>query len=217
MGALKIDLYTDIDCPWCLIRGRMLDNVIARNFPDIEFDIEHHPLLLMPNCPPEGVKIIDVLTARYGQDRHFDPKALSIRPEAEAGRVGLRLNLDLQTMFYPTIAGHTLIRLARAFGTQHQLSTALAEAYFLAARNINDLDVLSGIASLYGFERAEARRLVALPTELELTRQEVATSIAKGVRSVPHFIFEGEVSIGQDESALISSIRRALQKNGTCA
>ena len=123
MSTLKIDLYTDIACPWCLIGHHRLDTVIARHFGGLAIDIEHHPLLLFPDCPPQGMNIAELMQARG-----LDPLLVRARPEAEARAAGLALDLGRQPMLHPTVGGHTLIRLARARRTQHALSRAIAAA-----------------------------------------------------------------------------------------
>src|SRR5579871_4481370 len=119
MSALKIDLYGDTVCPWCIIGQHRLDKVLKERFPGLAVDIEHHPVLLMPDTPPEGSRIPDLLKARYGVT---DPSVAFARPHAEAKASGLDLDLNRQPYAYPTLDAHTLIRLARARRTQHALA-----------------------------------------------------------------------------------------------
>jgi predicted DsbA family dithiol-disulfide isomerase len=208
MTTLKIDLYSDIVCPWCLIGQRRLDQVLDKHFPDLEVDIEHHPFMLMPDCPPQGWKTADLLKARG-----MDPTAMRARPEAEAREVGLTLDLSLQQTLYPTVAGHTLIRHARALGTQHQLAQALEAANFVEARNIADADVLADIAADHGFDRDEAKRLVQSPAEMNKTRQAAADAAELGICGVPYFVFSGGASVSgsQSEEAFVEAIRQATE------
>jgi predicted DsbA family dithiol-disulfide isomerase len=204
--TIKIDLYTDIVCPWCLIGTKRLNNVLQSKFSQVDVEIEHHPVLLNPDCPPEGVSIADLLTAKFGK---FDPQTFFARAEAEARGVGIALNLAEQPPLYPTTPGHTLIRLARPLGTQHRLSMALASAYFLDRRNIGDLDVLADVASAHGFSREQARLLASSPDEIAATRKEAAASAEKGVTTVPHLLVNGVVTACQDEGSITTAIQRA--------
>lgn len=205
--TLKIDLYTDIVCPWCLIGERRLDNVLAREFSSSDVDIEHHPVVLMPDCPTGGVKTLDLLKSRYGE---FDPRDFLTRPEAEARKAGLDLDLSKQAMFYPTTDAHTLIRHGRSRGTQHALASALTRAYFLDGRNISDQQVLLDIGASYGFERDETLHLLSSSEERDVTRHAAAASSGRGVHSVPTFIINGKMVQPQDEAALAASLRDAL-------
>jgi len=202
---LQIDLYTEITCPWCLIGQYRLDKVLAERFPDLEVDIRHHPVLLLPDAPAEGLYIPDLLLKRYGVT---DPKASFARPEAEARASGLNLNLSRQPWTYPTQSAHALIFAARELGTQHKLAVAITEAHFLEANNISNPDVLVDIAAKHGFDRDEARRIALDPAERKKVEQEAVKSAAAGVRSVPHFVLGNNISIngGRSEDEIALSI-----------
>lgn len=189
---VRIDLYTDITCPWCLIGQYRLDKVLAERFAGVAADIRHHPVLLLPDAPAAGLSIPELLRARHGVN---DPKAAFARPEAEARASGLDLDLGRQLQAYPTQPAHALILAARERGTQHRLAVAITEAYFLAAKNIADADVLADIATGHGFERAEARAIASDPARHRLVEREAARSAAAGVRSVPHVVRDDRAAI----------------------
>ena len=207
---LEIDLYTEITCPWCIIGHHRLDKVLAERFPDLDVDICHHPVLLLPDAPAEGLYIPDLLRARYGVT---DPKASFARPKAEARASGLDLDLSRQPWTYRTQAAHGLILAARGRGTQHQLAVAITDAHFLQARNISDADVLADIAAAHGFDREEARKVALDPEQHRRVAQEAARSTAAGVRYVPHFVFDGRIAIngGRSEDEIASAIREAAR------
>lgn len=205
MSKLKIDIYFDIVCPWCLIGQHRLDKLLTGRFSHVDADIEMHPVLLVPDLPPQGVPIADILRARG-----VDPAAARERPQSEAGVAGLALDLSKQPMMYPTIAAHTLVRLARPMGTQGKLALALETAYFIEARNIADADVLADVAKVFGFQPSDARRLALSPHERDATLREAARAARQGIRGVPHFVFNGtdHLSGHQTDAALVEHIER---------
>ncbi|AYM14797.1 MULTISPECIES: DsbA family oxidoreductase [Agrobacterium] len=207
MTKLRIDLFTEISCPWCIIGLHRLDKVLMERFPQVEADLHHHPVILL-DCPPEGFRIVDLMKSRYGIT---DPAKAWARPHAEARTSGLDLDLARQPFAYPTVGAHTLIRLAGPRGTQHSLAVAITWAYFQDAANIGDADVLADIASNHGFARDEAYRLITDPLELARTREEVASATAQGVTSVPHFVFGAKFVLngGRSEDELAAAIERA--------
>src|SRR3954471_20794609 len=152
MRTLKIDLFTDIVCPWCLVGSARLDQAITALPDDVVVDIENHPFYLDPNTPPEGVDVAQMLREKYGRD----PKEMWARVEGEAKKSGIDLDLSQQPRSFPTQKAHTIIRLARDKGTQHDLANAIASAYFLDHSQVNEDEVLAGIATQFGFTREEA-------------------------------------------------------------
>ncbi|POD70923.1 polyketide synthase [Pseudomonas syringae group genomosp. 3] len=208
MTAFKIDLYTEISCPWCIIGQHRLDKVLAERFPNLAVDIEHHPVILMPDSPAEGVRIADLLKSRYGVT---DPTASWARPHAEARASGLDLDLGRQPFAYPTLNAHTLIRLARGRGTQHALAVAISKAYFMDALNISNAQVLADIGAQHGFDRGEVIALLADGNERAQTQREVVRSFEVGVKSVPHFVLNGSIALngGRSEDELSTAIASA--------
>ncbi|TIP02991.1 MAG: DsbA family protein [Mesorhizobium sp.] len=207
---LRIDLFTEISCPWCIVGLHRLDKVLAERFHDLPVDIRHHPVLLLANVPSEGFFIPDLLRSRYGIT---DPKAAFARPEAEARASGLDLDLGRQLRSYPTQAAHGLVMAAREQGTQHALAVAITDAYFLEAQNIADADVLADLGSRHGFEPEEARRIALDPAQHGRVEEASARAGAQGVRSVPHIVFDGRINMngGRSEDELAHGISAALR------
>jgi len=189
--TIKVDLFTDSVCPWCLVGSARLDQAIAALPPDITVDVENHPFYLNPNTPEEGVVVADMLREKYGRD----PKEMWARVEGEARASGIDLDLSRQPRSFPTRKGHTLVRLARAKGTQHALANAIAWAYFMDHQLINEDEVLADIAVQHGFTRAEALAAVRDPRELALTHEQAVAAAQQGIQGVPFFVFDNKFAV----------------------
>lgn len=188
---LKIDLFTDTVCPWCLVGSTRLDQAIARLPADVEVEVENHPFYLDPNTPDEGVVVVDMLREKYGRD----PKEMWARLESEARSSGIALDMLQQPRSYPTAKVHTLTRLAKAKGTQHALANALAEAYFLGHQQINDDQVLADIAVRYGYAREEALQVMRDADALGVTHDLAIAAAQQGIQGVPFFIFNNQFAV----------------------
>jgi len=189
--TLKIDVFTDVVCPWCLVGSARLDQAVAALPKDVAVEIENHPFYLDPNVPVEGVVVADMLRQKYGRE----PKDMWARVEGEAKKAGIDLDLSRQPRMYPTAKAHTLTRLAKPLGTQHALANAIAAAYFLDHRQINDDEVLADLAVAHGFERAEALRLINDPEELAITEELATGAAAQGINGVPFFVFANKYAM----------------------
>ncbi|HWX00071.1 DsbA family protein [Collimonas sp.] len=207
MSRLKIDLYSDIVCPWCVIGQHRLDKVLSERFPNLDVDVEHHPYELMPHAPPEGLSLADYFRGKgiTNMVHAFE------RPEGEARASGLHLDLSKQTYVYRTIYAHTLLRAARVRGTQHALASALMHAFFHERRNISDLETLSEIASHYGFQREEVHALLQDEAEIKKTETEIARTRNAGVSSVPTFKVRSLTIVGgRSEDEIATFINDAI-------
>lgn len=189
--TLKIDVFTDVVCPWCLIGSVRLDKAIAQLPDDVVVEVENHPFYLDPNVPEEGAVAADSLREKYGRE----PREMWEPVQNEAAKAGIVLDLSLQPRTFRTAEAHTLTRLAKPLGTQHALANAIAAAYFLEHKQINDAEVLADLGVLHGFDRDEAVRIINDPDELAITEELARQAAAQGIRGVPFFIFAGKYAM----------------------
>lgn len=207
MKTVHVDLFSDVNCPWCFIGARRLAKVADELKDEIRVEVRHHPYRLMPEATKEGLDLAEHLKSRYGQD----PRPMFARVEEAARDAGIDLDLSKQKYAYDTTSAHTLLRHAGARGTQAALADALFVAYFQEARNVSDPEVLAEIASHHGFTPAEVEALLADETEVAATKEEMRVSAEAGVQGVPLFILENRYSLSgaQPEEVFRGALRQA--------
>jgi predicted DsbA family dithiol-disulfide isomerase len=208
MTSLRIDVFSDIVCPWCFVGTTRLGSVLSAWGEPLDVELTYHPFLLDPSTPPEGIVIEDMLRKKYGADPH----SMFARVEGAAKQAGIDLDLKKQRLMVPTIAAHTLLRHAAEKGTQVAFVRALFEAYFHDAKNIADEAVLTELALGHGFSEDEALGLLRSPEELARTRAETQEAVRLGIRGVPFFVFNGELAVSgaQQPEVFRQVIRQAL-------
>ena len=208
LRTLKIDIFTDTICPWCLVGIARLDRAVAALGDDVVADIEVHPFYLDPDLPPEGEDVRERLRRKYGRE----PDEMWARVEAQANEAGIALDMSKQPRSYPTQKGHTLIRLARAKGTQHALAKAIAWAHFMEHRQINDDEVLAGIAAKHGFTREEAFAVLHDPEAIGTTHENATSAMQSGIQGVPFFVFDNRLGLSgaQPQEVFERALRVAL-------
>ncbi len=208
--TLKVDLFTDIVCPWCLVGSVRLDKAIAALPADVAVEVENHPFYLDPNTPPEGYDVAEMLRKKYGRE----PKDMWARVEGEAKKAGIDLDLGRQPRSFPTQKAHTLIRLAHDKGTQHALANAIAAAYFLDHKQVNDDEVLAEIATGYGFTREEALSKMRDAGELAISHELATAAAQQGIQGVPFFIFDNKFALSgaQPQEVFGMALAKALEE-----
>lgn len=182
---LKIDVFTDVVCPWCLVGSARLDQALAALPEDVDVIVENHPFYLDPNVPPDGVDVGQMLKEKYGKE----PSEMWARVEGEARKAGIELDLSQQPRMFNTAKAHTITRLSKANGNQHELANAIANAYFLEHRQINDDNVLADIAVDFGWDRGDALDAINDENELSITADLATSAAQQGIRGVPFFVF----------------------------
>ncbi len=187
-----------------------LDKALASLPDDVEVIVENHPFYLDPTVPPEGVDVGEMLRSKYGRD----PKEMWARVESEAAKAGITLDLSQQPRMFNTAKAHTITRLSLPNGNQHELANAIAEAYFLGHRQINDDNVLADIAVEFGWDRGDALDAMNDANELAITESLATDAAAQGIRGVPFFIFGGKYALSgaQPDEVFTQAIDKTLSE-----
>ena len=185
MKEIRIDVFDDPACPWCLVGLRRLDNAVAALGDKAAVEIVHHPFLLDPSATPEGEDVVEMLTRKYGRP----PFDAWDRLEAEAKSAGLDLDMRKQKLRHWSQPALALIAAADQKGVQHELAVALGQANYLEARNIADPEVLVDIAGRFGFAPEEALAIVDSRDIHEQIGVAAAEASRQGIEGVPFFIF----------------------------
>lgn len=216
MQQLSIDIVSDVVCPWCFIGSRRLELALAE-LPDVEARITFRPFLLDPGTPAEGVDLRDRIRQKYG-----DPEPLFRRVETAAKDSGVVIDFTKVRRGVPTLRAHTLLRRAalREDGdgegwAQADLARSLFHAYFAEGRDVSAFDVLIDLGVAHGFDRAEVIAMLESPTELEATRDEAATALARGISGVPFTVIGGRYALSgaQPPELFKRTIERALAES----
>ncbi len=207
MNPVKIDIFSDIVCPWCLIGTERLTRALDALGLGATARVTYHAFMLRPDTPEGGVNLQEELRAKYGAD----PRALFDRVESAARESGIALELSRQPRTYSTQRAHTLLRHAGPKGTQRALARALFEANFHEGLNISDGEVLRRLATAHGFSSEEVSRLLQDPDELALTRRESDDAHRQGIQGVPFFLFNDRFALSgaQPESVFREALQRA--------
>ncbi|THH38724.1 DsbA family oxidoreductase [Aliishimia ponticola] len=189
---IKLDIFSDPICPWCLIGKTQLDRALA-NRPDHPFTIEWHPFQLNPDMPAEGMDRRTYLERKFGGK---DGAMRAYAPVVEHSKaLGIAIDFDGMKRTPNTLNAHRLIHWAGIEQRQTEVLDALFHAYFIDARDIGDTDVLADIADNAGMDAAVVRRLLGTDSDLEDIRQRDAAARDMGISAVPTFIVAGKHAV----------------------
>lgn len=189
---VKLDIFSDPICPWCLIGKTQLDRALAQR-PDHPFTVAWHPFQLNPDMPAEGMDRRAYLEAKFGGRE----KAIEVyaQIDAAARAIGLELNLGGITRTPNTRDAHRLIYWAGIEGVQSAVVDALFHAYFFEGRDIGDRDVLADVADACDLDAALIRKLMNSDNDVEEIVDQDAAARAMGLTSVPTFIVAGQHAV----------------------
>jgi len=183
---LRIDIVSDVVCPWCVIGYRQLAEALKQT--NTAHEIHWHPFDLNPDTPPEGQNLREHIAKKYGSSKEESDASRAMMTKAGA-EVGFEFNFTEETRTYHTFDLHQLLHWANQQGRMHDLKQALFAAHFTNARNIADTEVLADIAAEIGLDRSEALAVLTDQRFAEDIRQSQQQWRQQGIQSVPSVIF----------------------------
>ena len=184
--ALRIDIVSDIVCPWCVVGYRQLAEALKQTHTAHE--IHWHPFELNPDMPEEGQNLREHIMEKYGSSQQ-ESDASRVRITEAGAEVGFEFNFTDDTRMHNTFKAHQLLHWAADYGLKHELKQALFAAHFTDNRNISDEEVLADIAEDVGLDREQALAVLADRRYAEVVRTAEQQMQQQDIQSVPAVIF----------------------------
>jgi predicted DsbA family dithiol-disulfide isomerase len=150
---LRIDIVSDVMCPWYIIGYRQL--VQALEATSTEHEIHWHPFELNPDMPAEGQNLREHVTEKYGSTAEQ-----SEQNRQQMTKLGTELGFDFRftedMRMHNTFNTHQVLHWAGEQGRKNDLEIALFSAHFTNRRNLSDVAVLAEVAGEVGLYPLEA-------------------------------------------------------------
>lgn len=207
---VRIDVVSDIVCPWCFIGKRRLEKAIALT-PDIPVEVHWRPYFLNDWIPREGMSREQYLTTKFGSPDRY--KGIAKRVGAAAAEEGLVYASDKMKRQPNTLDAHRLIRWADGIGKAAQMKQRLMDLYFTEGADLTNRDVLVQAAADVGLDANEVRAALDSDKDVAEVEREAEWAKESGIQGVPLFIFGGKfaVSGAQAPESLAEAISRTAQ------
>jgi predicted DsbA family dithiol-disulfide isomerase len=194
---VKIEIWSDVVCPWCYIGKRRIENALADFGHADEVEVHWRSYQLDPGAPTEPTESTSLMLARkYGQSA-AGAKQMQDNVEAVAAEEGLIYRLS-ETLHLNTVDAHRLIHLAHeqgGTGLQGRVKEALLEAYFTEARNVADHAVLREVAVAAGLDAARVDEVLASREFEDDVHADAAQAQAYGASGVPFFVIDQKYGV----------------------
>lgn len=205
---MKVEIYSDIACPWCYIGERRFMRALAAYPKADEVEVVFRSYQLDPSTPEEPMPMKEYLERRFGRPVEGMLSQVSENARGE----GIEMVWD-RAVAVNTLTAHRLLRLAEVeYGAtlQRALAEKLFEAYFTRGGNIADHGLLTELAVSAGMDEARVRDYLASGEGLEETKAALDAAQQLGIRAVPTFVFEGKFAVQGAQSA--STFLQALEE-----
>jgi predicted DsbA family dithiol-disulfide isomerase len=184
---LRIDIVSDVMCPWCVIGYRQLADALAAS--GTAHEIHWHPFELNPHMPPEGQNTREHIMEKYGSTPEESEKSRN-HMTALADSLGFKFAWTEDSRMHNTFNTHQLLHWADTQGRKHDLKMALFTAHFSDQRNLSDDAVLADIAAEIGLDRDEAVAVLTDQRFADEVRRTEQFWQQQGITGVPAVVFD---------------------------
>ena len=206
---MKIDIWSDIVCPFCYIGKRHLELALEQFPHRDQVEISWHSFQLDPTAPAEVTEPSSkMLASKYGmplEQAIANQQAL----EQQAAGVGLEYHLET-TRTGNTFDIHRVMHLATEQGVGDAAQERFMRAHFSDNEPVNDPEVLVRLATEIGLEEAHMREVLAGDEYTDAVKADIAQAGAYGARGVPFFVLAEAVGVSGAQPVEVFS--RALEQ-----
>jgi predicted DsbA family dithiol-disulfide isomerase len=194
---MKIEIWSDVVCPWCYIGKRRLESAL-RDFEHAgEVEVTWRSFQLNPDTPPgTAVPTLDYLTGRFGPQAATMTTRVADLAEAEG------LDFDFgAALTVNTLDAHRLLHLAAELGVGDAAKERLLRAHFTEGADLSDHETLARLAGEAGVDQDRARAVLAGTEYAEAVRADIEDAHRLGISGVPFFVIDRRYGISGAQPA----------------
>ncbi len=214
---MRIDIWSDVVCPWCYIGKRRLETALA-SFEHAEaVHVVWHSFQLDPGAPANPTESVpEMLGRKYGGGPEAGLAMIS-RVDELAAAEGLTLN-QAEALHANTRDAHRLLHLALIDderrgaqagldGAQSRLEERLFSTHFVEGGNVADHATLTRLAVEVGLDETEVRQLLESDDLAEAVEEDVQSARELGANGVPFYVVDDRYGIsGAQPTELFSQV-----------
>ncbi len=189
---MRIDIFSDVICPWCFIGKKRLEKALTIR-PPAELTVQWRAFQLNPDMPAGGMDRQQYLAVKFGGPEAAQRIYDNVRAAGAKERIPFAFERIPRTP--NTVDAHRLIRFGLRGGRQDETVAALFQAYFIDGRDIGDAQTLAHIAAEAGLEEKAASAYLAGTEDTEEVLAEDVYARKIGIGGVPCFIFDGKYAV----------------------
>ncbi len=209
---IRIDIVSDVVCPWCYIGKRRLESALETLGQEVNAEIVYHPYELDPTVPRQGLPFSEHMDKKFGPGR---AEGMFQRVEQVASEVGLDFDFSQLPKAIATFDLHRLLTVAYERGNQAATKEALLKAYFVDRVDLTQEAVLLNVLESAGWDKKEALEILKSDIARESVEQEMEYFRQLGVTGVPFFILNNKYALSgaQPSETFVSALRQVIAES----
>lgn len=219
MEKMRIEIWSDIACPFCYIGKRNFEEALAQ-FPQKEkVEVVRRSFQLAPNARyREGQSPSAALAEHLGIS---EERVVMMNEQVSNMAKTAGLTFDMPRLIWAgTRDAHRLIHFANEHGRSAETEELIFRAHFVEGKNISDSQVLSAIAAEAGLSYNEAGSALEAGHFDEAVSEDIEEFHRLDGRGVPFFVLDRALYANgarpvEDFADMLNSAYSEWSKNNT--
>lgn len=209
---IKVDVVSDVACPWCYIGKKRLENAIHQLGNEFDIEVTFQPFQLDPRIPKEGKDWNAYFEGKFGDVERIDE--IFHRVESAGRSVGVDFKFKSIPRIPNTLGLHLILEQAKQEGIQAAVANVLFDAYMVHPLDLTNIQVLIDLMVPFGWDSAKTNQVLGNLESASAVEAKIRHFQQLGVSGVPFFIINDEYGISgaQPEDVLIKAFRSLQQE-----
>ena len=214
MSKLRVDVWSDIACPWCFVGKRRLEAALERFPHGDEVDVVWHAFELDPTAPRErdvSQSYAERLASKYGFPVAQAQARISQMTET-AQADGIAFDFE-RIRPGNTFDAHRLVHLGQELGSQDAVKERFLQAYLSEGEAIGNPQALQRLAVEAGLPTADVERVLSTDLYAKEVRGDEANARELGISGVPFFVLDQRLALSgaQPADVFLSALTQAWE------
>jgi predicted DsbA family dithiol-disulfide isomerase len=211
---MKIEIWSDVICPWCYIGKRRFEAALAGFAQRNEVQVIWRSFELDPSAPRQRPgTLVEMLARKYSVSLQ-EAAAMNARVSGIAAEIGLEYHLE-KARPGNTFDAHRLLHFAASRQLGDRATERVMHAYFSEALPVGDRAALARLAPKFGISESDALAMLESDAYADAVRADEARAAAFGISGVPFFVFDEKSGISGAQP--VGVFAEALQQAGATA
>lgn len=196
---MKVDIWSDIRCPFCYIGKRKFENALEKFPYKNEVEVNWHSFELDPSLETNpGINSIEHISQVKGISKE---EGIEMHQHVinMANEVGLHFDFE-KSVVANSFDAHRLIQLAKLQGKGNEVEEELFKAHFTDGKNIDDKEILLQIGVTIGLDEKNVREVLDSSAFADEVRNDERQAQSLGIRGVPFFVLNNKYGISGAQS-----------------
>ena len=198
--TLRVDIWSDIACPWCYVGKARFDKAVRQFASGDKVEVRHRSFELDPHRDSDDVvEVVPMIAEKYGISP-AQAQANEYKLGALASAEGLEYRAEGRD-HGSTFDLHRLLHLAADRGLESEAWTAFYQANFADEASLWNRERIIEVAVSAGLDEGDVVAVLDDPAAYrDAVRRDEAEAASLGATGVPFFVFDGKYGVSGAQS-----------------